>query len=276
MQLNFISFFILVGIFCLGCSGFFYYPSKEEYPLPPQLKSLSYSDIFFASSDGVRLHGRLFTAKVPIRGTVIQFHGNAENLTSHFLSLQWLTEHGYNLFAFDYRGYGQSDSSPSLEGIRLDAISALNKAVELHRIHSPKGKLIVIGQSLGGAIALRGILDFAKNNLINLVVMESSFASYQRIAFKKMTSNWFTWPLSPLAYILVSDQTAANLPDFQHPLLVIHSKNDPSVPFQCGEFIYNHVSSSQKFFWKGEEHGHILGLYSQKRRKQFLKLLSRI
>ena len=271
---------ILLGfsacIFCCGCNSLFYYPSKEIYPLPPKLRPPSFSNISLMASDGVSLHGRVFLARKPIKGVIVQFHGNAENLTSHSMILLWVLEHGYHLFSFDYRGYGQSESSPSPEGIRLDATAALRKAVEIHSTHSPQGKLIVIGQSLGGTIALRGVLDFPKKDLIDLVVVDSSFASYKRVAFNKMASNWFSWPFSPLAYLLISDKTAADLTEFRHPLLVIHSKNDPTVPFECSEFIYNNVLSTKKLFWKGEEQGHILGLHSLRRRKRFLKLLSSI
>ncbi len=266
--------FILSGILFSSCTHLFYHPSKENFPLPPQMQPIPYKDIFFKSQDGVRLHGRLFLTQKLAKGTLVQFHGNAENLTSHFISLSWLIQHGYNLFTFDYRGYGQSESSPSPRGIRRDALAALQQAKQIHQSHAPQGKFIIIGQSLGGAVALRAIEDFPGDKHIDLVVLDSSFSSYQKIAFKKLTSHWLTWPLSPLAYILISDKTSANLQNFRQPLLVIHSENDPVVPFECGKSIYRQANSLQKTFWRGKEKGHIMGFYSQQRQKRFLKFLS--
>ena len=54
----------------------------------------------------------------------------------------------------------------------------------------------------------------------------------------------------------------------------VDSKNDSIVPFESGEYIFNHVSSSLKDFWPGEEKGHIQGFDSWERRERFLKWLS--
>ena len=235
-----------------------------------------FEDIFFKSEDGVQLHGRLFLAQKPAKGTIIQFHDHSKNLTAHYLNLAWLTTHGHNLFIFDYRGYGQSEWYPSPEGIRLDALSALHGAVQIHQIHSPKGTLIVVGQALGGAVALKAVEDFPDNHLIDLVVLDSAFASYQKLAFKKWSSHWLTWALSPLAYVLVSDAVSANLRLFKHPLLVIHSENDPVIPFACGKSIYDQVASPRKFFWKGQEVEHLAGFSSRERQKHFIEFLGDI
>ena len=261
--------------FFSSCSHLFYHPSKENFS-PPHIKKFSFKDIFFQSSDGVRLHGRIFFSSQPTKGTLVQLHGNSENLSSHSLALLWVTRHGYNLFTFDYRGYGQSMSTPSPEGIRLDALAFLEKAKHLHQRHSAQGKFIVVGQSLGGAIALRAIQDFKEQKLIDLVVLDSSFSSYQKIAFKKLASHWATWLFSPLAYLLVSDKISADLHHFKHPLLIIHSLNDPIVPFSCALSIYQKASSPQKTLWEGRERGHILAFSTPKRQQRFLQFLQEI
>ena len=258
---------------CLSCSALFYHPSREAFPLTPEMRQITFKDIFFLSEDGVRLHGRLFFTKRPVQGTLIQFHGNSGNLGHHAPALAWVTQHGYNLLTFDYRGYGQSESSPSPEGIRLDAFAFLQQAKRIHHDHAPGGIFVLVGHSLGGAIALRAAQDFPDKQLIDLVVLDSAFASYQKVVFEKLSSSWITWPLSPLANLIVSDKTSANLSSFRHPLLIIHSENDPIVPFKCAKSIYHQVASKKKTFWKGKEVGHILAFYSPQRQERFLKFL---
>ena len=259
----------------LGCTGLFYYPEKQEFPLPWALRSIEFTDVFFKAQDNIRLHGRLFvTDKTPVKGTIVHYHGNSGNLTGHLIALAWVLEHGYNLFVFDYRGYGRSESSAHPEGIRLDGLAALQEARKIHRTRSPDGALIVIGQSLGGAVGLRAVLDFDDSEMIDLVVVDSGFNSYRETAFRKLASSWVTWAFSPLAYLLISDKTSASLELFTRPLLVIHSENDPVVPFECGKSIFVQVASSKKFFWKGKEFGHIMGFYSPERQKRFLEFLS--
>ena len=237
------------------------------------MEQITFKDIFFKSQDGIRLHGRLFFTKSPVKGTLIQFHGNSGNLSLHAPALTWITQHGYNLLTFDYRGFGRSESSPSQEGIRLDAIAFLQQAKRIHHGHAPGGIFILVGHSLGGAVALRAAQDFSDQELIDLVILDSAFASYKNVVFEKLSSNWITWPLAPLAYLSVSDKTSANLKSFRHPLLIIHSENDPVVPFECAKSIYRQVASKSRTFWRGKEIGHILAFSSPQRQERLLKFL---
>ena len=209
----------------------------------------------------------------PVQGTLVQFHGNAGNLSHHAPALTWAIEHGYNLLTFDYRGFGQSESSPSPEGIRLDALAFLQQAKRLHHDYAPGGIFVLVGHSLGGAVALRAAQDFPDQQLVDLVILDSAFASYKRVVFEKLSLNWITWPLAPLAYLAVSDKTSANLESFRHPLLIIHSENDPVVPFKCAESISLQVASKHKTFWKGKEVGHTLAFDSPERQERLLKFL---
>src|SRR5690606_1051305 len=132
------------------------------------------------------------------KGTVIQFHGNAQNISTHFYSLAWLVSEGYNLFTFDYRGYGKSEGSPHQEGVFKDALSAIEKGYEFHA-KSGAGAFIIYAQSLGGIIAARALPDSSLSNKVDLLVLDSTFSSYKDIAFGKLTSRWFLTPISPLA-----------------------------------------------------------------------------
>lgn len=271
---------MIFGLFFLqSCSHLFYHPSDKHFVDPMNFK-LNYQDVFFKSKDGVNLHGWFFPSKSNNpKGTVIQFHGNAQNISTHFFSLIWLIDHGYNLFTFDYRGYGKSEGKPNQEGIYLDALAALEKGKELHDKNG-KGKFIVYGQSLGGAVSLRAIPDFKNSNEISLIVMDSAFASYKDIAFEKLKNVWFLWPVSPLAFVLVSDKYAADdvYEKLTRPTLVIVGMEDDVIPPKFGKNIYKGVKSKDKWLWKLPHGKHIdayhhdNGIY----RQQFLDLVERI
>ncbi|MCM2351196.1 MAG: alpha/beta hydrolase [Bacteriovoracaceae bacterium] len=271
---------MIFGLFFLqSCSHLFYHPSDKHFVDPMKFK-LNYQDVFFKSKDSVNLHGWFFPAKSNNpKGTVIQFHGNAQNISTHFFSLIWLIDHGYNLFTFDYRGYGKSEGKPNQEGIYLDALAALEKGRELHEKNG-KGKFIVYGQSLGGAVSLRAIPDFKYSNNISLIVMDSAFASYKDIAFDRLKNIWFLWPVSPLAFLLVSDKYAADevYEKITRPTLVIVGMKDDVIPPQFGKDIYKGVKSKDKWLWKLPHGSHIdayhhdNGIY----RQQFLDLVEKI
>ena len=251
-------FSILFLILIQSCSHLFYHPTSKHFVDPKQFK-LKYEDVFFHSKDGVELHGWFFPAKSnKPKGTIIQFHGNAQNISSHFFSLLWLIDHGYNLFTFDYRGYGKSKGEPNQGGLYLDALAALEKGFELNKKNG-SGKFIVYGQSLGGAVSLRAIPDFKFQDQISLIVMDSTFSSYKDIAFDRIKSVWFLWPFSPLAYVLVSDKYASEdvFKKIAAPTLVIVGMQDEMIPPKFGEHIYKNIDPKNKWLWKLPNGKHI-------------------
>lgn len=259
-----------------GCSHLFYQPTRHLYLDPHKLK-ITYEDHFFKSKDKTKLHSWFFPAvqKEP-KGTVILFHGNAQNLSSHYLNLVWIVREGYNLFVFDYRGYGKSEGSPNQKGVYEDGLAALDFGWELNQKHG-KGKFIVYGQSLGGAVALRSVADFSKLDQVDLIVQDSTFSSYKDIAFDKLTSRWFLYPLSPIALIAVSDAYASDevFDKIKRPVLVIAGENDQIVPPKFGKVIYKGVASKTKWQWNLKTGHHIEVFHNQQEvyRPQFLSLL---
>ena len=255
----------------------FYHPTQDETPLPLHWHGLDVQDIFFQTDDKVRLHGRFYSSTSKARGTIVQFHGNAGNITNHVLIMLWLVEHGYNLFVFDYRGFGQSQATPSPAGLYQDALAALRQAENLHRAHAHDGVYVIIGQSLGGAVVLKALEDFTSTVPLDLLVLDSTFASYRNVALKVTSSSLTGLVLTPLAWLLVSDAYAADLQRNKHRLLILHAKGDATVPFSCGQRIYANSAAKQKTFWTSEANTHVLLSPEQPELQQrFLKLLSEL
>ena len=96
--------------------------SVEQWPLHDNgLNDVVQWDHYSFKVNGKRLFvfsGELHYWRIPAqkrkvvdphpKGWVVQVHGNAQNLTSHVRGLGWVTELGYGLLIFDYRGYGSS------------------------------------------------------------------------------------------------------------------------------------------------------------------------
>jgi len=59
---------------------------------------------------------------------------------------------GYNVFAFDYRGFGDSSGSPTEQGLYDDATAAYRYLMRTERVSSTR--IILAGQSLGSAVAV--------------------------------------------------------------------------------------------------------------------------
>ncbi len=268
---------IIFLLLITSCSHLFYQPTKISY-LDPRKFVDAVDNIWFQSQDGTRLNGWWMPSKkFAPRGTIVFFHGNAQNISTHFLNLAWITNEGYNVFIFDYRGYGASEGSPSQKEVNEDSLAALDKGWELHQKTSPKEKFIVYGQSLGGVISLRATSEWKKKNEIDLLVQDSTFMSYKDIAFDKLTDHWITFLISPLAFVLVSDAYASDkvIKKVKVPLLVISGTDDFVVPLKFSEEIYSASKSKKKIFWKIKDgiHGDVFAYHSHKYRADFLQLL---
>ncbi len=243
----------------LGCTNVFYQPTRVNYFDPKTRTGSEPRDLYFESSSGNKIHAWLFDArKQPRRDvTVVQFHGNAQNMTIHFASAVWLLDEGFDLFTFDYRGYGESEGVPNPAGVLADSLGALDLAWDL--AGKRERSLIVYGQSLGGAIALKALEVWPHKEAVRDIVIESSFLSYQKIGREKLSGLWFTWPFQWMAYLLVSDRynPADDLGKLSPiPILVMHGMKDKVVPFHHGEDIFRRAGEP-KCFIKVPEGGHI-------------------
>ena len=260
--------------FLVGCSSFFYYPTKNHIFLDPKKIGYEPEDVYFTDVGNRKLHGWWFpSAKKPAKATVVFFHGNAENLSSHFLQLAWLTDSGYNLFIYDFPGYGYSEGKPNPQSCVESGYAAVDWVVNRTSKNEP---LVIYGQSLGGIIALRTALDKKSNLNLKLVVADSTFSSFQTIAKGKLSQSWLTWLLQPLSYILLSDNWAPkNLKDLSPiPTLVIHGQLDRGVEPEHGEKIFAELSEP-KTIWRIPDGTHIdvYWRHNRKYRTQFLDYL---
>jgi fermentation-respiration switch protein FrsA (DUF1100 family) len=226
-QRVFLEFVIVVAGALAGCSRLFFYPEQELLRTPTAL-GLQYEEVHFPSSDGVQLHGWFLPASGEAHGTLVFLHGNAENISSHVGAVYWLPARGFNVFTFDYRGFGHSQGKPDVKGAHLDAAAALHyvaarKDVDHHRV-------IVFGQSIGGAIAL---YTAATTGLpLRAVVAESTFTSYPGIMQKKLSEGWLTWPFQWIAVGMTGDYDPIAVLDKIPPaaILLIHGDRDRIIP----------------------------------------------
>jgi pimeloyl-ACP methyl ester carboxylesterase len=265
--------FILLFLFPASCGSLFFYPQKQLYD-NPEASRFSPEDVNFKTSDGLMLHGWFFGAKPVARGTILVLHGNAENLSTHVNSVLWLVREGFNLFIFDYRGYGRSEGSPDIKGVHRDSEAALLTVLSLSQTGG--GKVIVLGQSIGGAIAVYTVANFQEKDRIAALVIDSAFASYRLIAREKLGNFFLTWPFQyPLSF-LVSDSYSPIKwikKIAPVPVLIMHGQNDPVVPVHHGRMLFE-AALQPKEFWETTEPGHVRSFADETIRKKFLNYLA--
>jgi fermentation-respiration switch protein FrsA (DUF1100 family) len=235
LKLLLVSVVVMVAALLLAAcvERMFFYPDSARYTHPESF-GLRHEDVFISTADGLRLHGWWLPAKAAAKATVLHLHGNAANVSNHLPLVAWLPAEGFNVLMLDYRGFGRSEGKPTLDGVVEDAAAAL-KYLRTRADVDPQ-RLIVLGQSLGGATALRLLARDSAG--VRLAVIESAFASYRGIARDAALQSVVLAPLLPIALPMLpagSDDPIAQLPKIPVPLLIVHGTADEVIPFAHGE-----------------------------------------
>lgn len=224
----------------------FYFPTHDE-PATPADWGFRFENINFKSTDGTALHGWFMPAKLKApKGTVVFSHGNAGSLGHHLGFVLWLVEAGYQVFMYDYRGFGKSGGELDRRGMIEDVKGAF--AYVMGRKDVDARRLISYGHSLGGA---KSVAAIAEKNVEGLraVVVDSAFASYRamaRLVGGELGANLITDELSPKDCIGKISGTS---------LLVIHGVRDPVVPVSQGKELFD-LAKEPKTLFEVKDGGH--------------------
>lgn len=230
-----------------ACDRVFYYPDRIQRTTPAEDR-LAFEDVYFTAADGVRLHGWFIPAAgTRPRGTVLHLHGNAGNITGHYEFIRWLPPAGYNVFMFDYRGYGQSGGRVTRGGTQRDAEGAL-EYLRGRRDVDP-GRIVLFGQSIGGAIG--AVLAAQRSGQFRGVILDSTFTNYREIAryhvnhqpILFMLGWWFPWTIPPGLDAIDAVPRIAPA-----PLLIMHGRNDRIAPCRMAEQLFA-AAQAPKELW---------------------------
>lgn len=98
---------------------------------------------------------------------IIHMHGAAGTVgsgyrVSNYRALSAAQPENIHVITFDYRGFGYSNGVPSEAGLILDAVSVLNWAMNTAGI--PPSRILIFGQSIGTAVSLATLEDYAKQS----------------------------------------------------------------------------------------------------------------
>ncbi|MBS3917054.1 MAG: alpha/beta hydrolase [Sulfuritalea sp.] len=208
-------------------SRFIYFPEmgRQDRATPAQLR-LPFEDARIATADGETLHG-WFVPAAQARATVLFFHGNAGSIVHRLDWLPMFQQLRLSVLLVDYRGFGASSGSPSEAGTHVDAEAAWRFLTETRGI--PAGRIVVMGESLGGAVAAQ----LAARTQPAALVLHSAFTSAPDLAAE-------LYPWLPARLLTRYDyDTLDAVKRLRCPLLVAHSPGDEIVPVAHGRRLHD-------------------------------------
>lgn len=247
-----------LGMVCLllqACSSVLFLPARQLV-LTPAKVNLNYSDISVPTQDGLVLHGWYLPASAPVQGSILFLHGNGENISTHLAMVYWMPAAGYNVYLFDYRGYGHSQGDVGLAGSIRDIESMIAYAAA----KSAPEKIIVMGHSLGASMGIYAVSQSAYKGDIAGLISIGAFSDYHAVTRDVLAKSWLTWlfqwPLSlamdnrfsPKKYIgeispipvLLMHSDADEIIEQYHAKTLIDAAAEPKY-FQALHGDHNHV-----------------------------------
>jgi fermentation-respiration switch protein FrsA (DUF1100 family) len=212
------------------------YPEGNWHP-----KGLAIENAWFQADDGTKLHG-WYLPKENAVAAVLFCHGNGGNLTHRADVLQML--HGkseVSVLIFDYRGYGRSEGTPNEAGVLADARAARDWLAAREKI--PASEVVLMGESLGGAVAV----DLAARDGAKALILESTFSSLPDVA-----AYHYSW--LPVRWAMRTRfDSVRKISDYHGPLLMAHGDADTTVPLQFGRRLFEAANQPKQFILL---HGH--------------------
>ena len=232
-----ISIAVLV---CLGMSLYAYFYA-EKIIFQPQPSSYRDTDriIKLNSGDGVTISA-VYLLNPDARYTILYSHGNAEDIGQLLPMLEEIKGLGFSVLAYDYRGYGTSSGTPSEENAYRDEDAAYDYLVKERGV--PVKRIIALGRSLGGAVAI----DLASRRQLGGLIVESTFVTAYRVI-----THISVFPFDKF-------QSLSKLRQVHCPALVIHGKKDKLIPFWHGEKLYEEANEPKLSLWvEGAGHNNV-------------------
>ncbi len=210
-----------------------FHPRKESM-LPPSAAACHAIPV-----DGsISIDSRFHLAK-PEDPHILFFHGNGEIASDYDDIGPHYTRHGLSLLAVDYRGYGNSDGTPSASTMMHDARAIFQYVKRWLDSEKRTGPLFVMGRSLGSASALEVAYSF--ENEISGLILESAFAQ--------------TLPLLLALGVDIEELSISEKDGFKNvqkiemitkPVFILHAQNDRLLPLVNAEILHSHCAARSK------------------------------
>ncbi len=209
-----------------------YFPTRG-LETTPSLIGLAYEDVWMTTADEVKIHG-WFVPADSARGTLLFCHGNAGNIAHRLDYARIFQQRRLNVFLFDYRGYGQSDGTPTEAGTYRDGEAAWRFLVEQKQLASQR--IVILGESLGGGIATYLAEQVRPGGLI----LQSVFTSVPDIGAA-------AYPMFPIRLLArIRYPNLERMARITCPSLIIHSQHDEIIPFQHAEALFAAANPPKK------------------------------
>lgn len=164
----------------------------------------------------------------------LYYHGNGGSLADRAELFGRMVADGSGLFAIDYRGYGGSTGSPTETGLLIDGETAYAKVIA---DGVPPSRLVVVGESLGSAVAVA----VAAKHPEHALVLDSAFSSAADVAASE-------YPMFPVHALMMDSYVSwKRIGAVTAPKLFLYGGKDVVIPLSSARKLYDHAREPKTF-----------------------------
>lgn len=171
--------------------------------------------------------------------TILYSHGNYEDLDWVRPRLEMLRRLGFQVFGYDYRGYGLSGGTASVANAAADARAAYDYV--RRELGVPATRIVLYGRSIGGGPSLL----LAAEEPVAGLILEGTFTT----AFRVVTHV----PILPFDRF----DNESVIAGVDVPVLIMHGRHDRVVPFHHGPALYEAAGEPKRYAWFDAGHNDI-------------------
>jgi fermentation-respiration switch protein FrsA (DUF1100 family) len=219
--------------------------------------SYTIESVMFTNRVGNKLNGWMLKSRTVVpTHTLLHFHGNTGSILGQFSAIKPLLNQGFQIFVFDYSGFGFSEGNVTRKNLLTDGVDAV--AYLKTREDVKNKKLLLYGQSYGGHLSVC-VAAKTQNNIDGLIV-EGGFSNH-----KDLSAQGAKPFVAFMSRIFVKEIYAATkqVKQYKKPLLIIHSTDDKVIPFTMGKKVYEKANAPKEFFEVKGEHLTAPTLYTE-------------
>jgi len=216
-----------------------YQPGARALDPPDAALTLNQRLVSFTSADSATLTAWIIPGAkaAPDAPWVLISHGNYGNIgyggRPQFYA--WFRDLGVNLFAYDYRGFGESDGAPSESGVYADAAAAYRYLTD--SLHVPPSRIVLFGHSLGTGVTI----ELARHVSAAGMIVEDAYTS---VAARGQE----VFPLLPIRLIAKSRFASIDkVGSLRLPKLFLHARNDQTIPIEHGRKVFAAAAEPKEF-----------------------------
>jgi alpha-beta hydrolase superfamily lysophospholipase len=179
-----------------------------------------------------------------IRGIVLYFHGNRENINRYEKYAPNFTKHGYEVWMIDYPGYGKTTGKKTEQRFYKDAALLYKMA----SVKISNDSIIIYGKSLGTGVAS----ELAAQNECKRLILETPYYSISSLG-------WYHFPIYPVERMCrYKFPVYVYLQETKATVTILHGTKDQVIPYRHAKKLVNILKPGDEFITiQGGQHNNL-------------------